>query len=64
MDNYLSQKEVIERTGIRFYQLEYLIKKGDLPVIQNGSGIPRKFPLAVVEIIQERLNKIADPSDH
>jgi len=58
MDKYLSQKEVIEMTGIRFYQLEYLIKKGEISVIQNGSGNPRLFPLESVEIIQRRLLKI------
>ena len=58
MDKYLNQKEVIEMTGIRFYQLEYLIKKGEISVIQLGSGNPRKFPPETIEIIKARLAKL------
>jgi len=58
MDKYLSQKEVIEITGIRFYQLEYLIKKGEISVIQLGSGNPRKFPPDSIKRIKDRLAKL------
>ncbi|MBU4444653.1 MAG: hypothetical protein L6422_02940 [Candidatus Marinimicrobia bacterium] len=59
MKKYLSQKELLEETGICFYRLEYLIKKGEVPVTQNGSGNPRKFPNPeAVEIIKARLEKL------
>ena len=64
MENYLTQKQVLEQTGLKYYQLEHLIKSGIVQVYRCGSGNPRKFPLAAIEIIQERLKKIADPSGH
>ena len=53
MKNHLTQKEVLEKTGLKFYQLEYLIKKGKVPVIQSGSGVPRKYPFESLTIIED-----------
>jgi len=54
---YLTQSEVLKATGIKFYQLEYLIKLAIVPVIQKGSGNLRQFPVEAVEIIRKRLER-------
>ena len=53
MKKYLTQKELLEKTGIQFYQLEYLIKKGEVPVIKSGSGVPRKYPVESLKLIED-----------
>lgn len=58
MKDYLTQKQVLVKTGFKFYQLEHLIKSGIIPVIRFGKGNPRKFPSEAVEIIKARLAKL------
>jgi hypothetical protein len=53
-----SQKEVLEKTGIKCYQLEYLIRTKKIPVIRKGKGIPREFPEEAIKIIKERVNRL------
>jgi len=50
---FLTQKEILQKTGIKFYRLEYLIKTGIVLVIQKGRGIPRQFPPDSVSIIKK-----------
>ena len=57
MEN-LSQKDVLKQTGLKFYQLEHLIKSGVIPVYQFGKGNPRKFRPEVIDIIKARLDKL------
>lgn len=54
MKNYLTQRELIKATGLRYYQIEYLIKTEIIPVVLRGKGLPRLFPLKAVEIIKAR----------
>jgi len=56
--NYLSQNELVKKTGIKLCQIEYLIRIGEVPVIQRGRGIPRMFPKEAVGIIRNRLKKL------
>lgn len=53
--HWLTQKELLQKTGIKFYKLDYLVKTGDIPVIQKGSGNLRQFPDEAVRIIKVRL---------
>jgi len=50
---FLTQKELLQKTGIKFYKLEYLIKTGIVPVIQKGRGTPRQFPIDAISIIRK-----------
>jgi len=59
MKNYLSQKDVLKQTGLKFYQLEHLIRSGVIPVQQFGKGNPRKFAPEAVDIIKARLAKLS-----
>jgi len=54
---YLSQNEVLKQTGLKYWQLEHLIKAGEIPVIKRGHGTPRQFPLEAVEILKAWLSK-------
>ncbi|MCK4297107.1 MAG: hypothetical protein KAX28_10685 [Candidatus Marinimicrobia bacterium] len=42
MKDYLTQKQVLEITGLKVYQLERLIKIGIVPVINFGKTIEKK----------------------
>ncbi|MFH1212887.1 MAG: hypothetical protein V1681_02270 [Candidatus Neomarinimicrobiota bacterium] len=50
---FLTQKEILQKTGVKFYRLEYFIKSGIVPVIQKGRGNPRQFPPDSVSIIKK-----------
>jgi len=49
--SYLSQKEVIEKTGLKFYQLEHIKKIGTIKVYHFGKGNHKNLPQKVIEII-------------
>ncbi|MDD5230091.1 MAG: hypothetical protein PHC43_02070 [Candidatus Marinimicrobia bacterium] len=57
---YLSQNEVLKQTGLKYWQLEHLIKAEEIPVVKHGHGVPRKFPPEAVEILKEWLAKRTD----
>ena len=60
MDKYLSQKEVIEKTGLKFYQLEHIKKISTIVKVyhfdkDNHRNLPRKvieIILALLKILQ------------
>ncbi|MHA1877175.1 MAG: hypothetical protein ACTSUC_12100 [Promethearchaeota archaeon] len=58
MTNYLTQRELIKATGLRYYQIEYLIKTEIIPVVLRGKGLPRLFPPEAIEIIRKRQERM------
>jgi len=54
---YLSQNEVLKQTGLKYWQLEHLIKAGEIPVIKRGHGVPRQFLLEAVKILRAWLER-------
>ena len=57
----LTQNEVLIKTGLKMYQLDYLIRLGEIPVIQYGKGMSRLFPSESVEKIRKILAKRETP---
>ena len=51
MDKYLSQKEVVEKTGLKFYQLEHIKKISTIKVYHFDKDNHRNLPRKVIEII-------------
>ena len=54
---FLDKNDIIELTGIEFYQLDYLVKTGKVPAIKRGSGRKRLYPHRAIEIIKNWQNK-------
>jgi|TARA_Y100000310_G_C20644526_1_gene795809 hypothetical protein len=53
----LSTSEVLDKTGLVFYQLEYLVKTGRIPTFSYGKGLPRRYPLNTIEKIKAIMAK-------
>jgi len=51
MDKYLSQREVVEKTGLKFYQLEHIKKISTIKVYHFDKNNHRNLPRKVIEII-------------
>ena len=49
--------DVLSATGIKFYQLEHLVKTGRVPARRFGKGLPREFSSGAIDIIREILIK-------
>ncbi|GEM_PF-3231506 len=57
----ISQKELLQKTGAKYYQVEHLIRTGRLPVYKHGRGNERQFPLEAIEILNDWLVNKAEP---
>ena len=57
MKKTISQKELLERTGAKYYQVEHLIRAGRLPVERYGRGNERRFPLEAIEMVKTWLER-------
>ena len=53
MKREITTKEIIERTGIKYYSLEHLIRSGRIKAKSYGKGNARKFDPDVIEKIKE-----------
>jgi len=60
MDNkeYLTKDEILDKTGIKYYKLDYLVRSGQVPVIKRGSGKKRLYPPEALEIVLEHKENI------
>lgn len=50
---YLNQDEILRRTNLKYYQLEYIIRTKSIPVYRFGKGSPRMYPMDTVKKINE-----------
>lgn len=50
---FITQKELVKKTGLKHSQIDYLVREGQIPVKQFGKAIPRKFPAEAIEIIED-----------
>lgn len=50
---YLTKNEIIEETGLKYYQLDYLVRSNQVPVIMRGSGRRRLYPPKALKIIKK-----------
>ena len=49
-----TQKELIQLTGLKNSQINYLVAEQIIPCIKHGARFPRKFPEKALQIIKER----------
>jgi len=54
----LTTKEVLELTGLKLSQLQYLRNNGVIPSIRRRACYPTLYPPEAVEIIKARLEKL------
>ena len=53
----ITTAEVLQKTRIPFYQLDYLVKAGRIHAFRTGRGIERRFPPDTIEKIKAILKK-------
>ena len=55
---YLTQKKLVEITGVKNSQINYLVQEGIIPCKRFGSSIFRQFPPEALQIIQKRQKRL------
>lgn len=49
----ITTDQILAATGIQFYRLEYLVKKGEITCQRNGKGNPRTYPADTIDRIRK-----------
>ena len=58
MKQYYTHQEIINKTGLKPFNIDYLVRNRIIPCITKGKGITRLFPIEALEIIIARQKKI------
>lgn len=52
-----TSSEILSMTGLKPYQLDYIVRVGEIPVIKSGKANPRLFPVDALDEILNILHK-------